>query len=134
MAKNKGGDYEGWVLRLIEKPEDIVTSYSMLTWLEFAAEKIEAFSGQGITKRQIAALESNRDTVFELPAKLGLRIVPVTRYRDARGRWTREKTDRPVQSISYRNDRQQFVSRAKVNSILTSALGGMNLRKKKEGE
>jgi len=65
MAK-KNADYDGWVLRLLEKPEDILKSYAQADWLAFAEDKLGALS-----KNQIQALSEKRDVVFMLPQDMG---------------------------------------------------------------
>ena len=128
----KGGDYEGWILRLIDKPEDLLKSYTVEDWLKFAAGKIEDFTGQGITKGQIGSLLEYRNQAFELPQELGFKLVEKTSYRDARGRWTKEVTDRPVTRIVYRGAGEKFISRAKVAGLISAEQSARGIRKKTE--
>ncbi len=58
--KKSGGDYDGWILRLLEKPEDIEFSFSLQDWLEFAADKLGTLS-----RGQISVLAERRDLVFK---------------------------------------------------------------------
>lgn len=126
----KGSDYEGWILRMIDKAEDIVYSYSVTDWLKFAADKIEQQTGQGITKNQIGALLDYRDRVFNLPDELGFSVNRVTRYRDEKGRWTSEKTAREVSSLSIRGEGNRFISQSKANELVRSKIRGLGIRKK----
>jgi hypothetical protein len=127
--KKSGGDYEGWILRLIDKPEDIVFSYSLIDWLKFAAEKIGGTSGQGITKGQIGALSEYRNLAFELPQDIGISVREVTRYRDAKGRWSKEPTDRLVKAIVIRGEGEKFMSRSKSTDLLRAELEARGIRK-----
>lgn len=126
----KGGDYEGWILRLIDKPEDILFAFAEISWLKFAAEKIEAEHGQGITKGQIDALLEYRDKAFMLPEDLGYGIKREVRYRDAKGRWTKDVTARPVERVVFRGEGEKFVSKAKVTTALREHIGSLGVRKK----
>jgi len=131
----KGGDYEGWMLRLIEKPEDILKSLSEVEWLKFAADKIEEATGQGITKEQINTLLEYRDGIFELPQELGFKIEEKTRYRDAKGRWTSDTTATPISRIIYRDEGFRFMARNDVADIIQAeqtARGISKTRFKKE--
>ena len=126
----KGGDYDGWILRLLDKPEDILHSFSQLDWLEFAAEKIEAATGQGITRGQIQALAENRDKAFELPSSSGFAIGETTRYRDAKGRWSKEPTERAQKFIVFRGAGEKFMSRTKADTLLQAEIYGSGARKR----
>lgn len=126
----KGGDYEGWILRLIDKPEDILFSFSQISWLRFAADKIEEATGQGITKGQIDSLLEYRDRAFMLPEEIGYRIQRSVRYRDERGRWTKDVTARPVERVIFRGEGVKFTSRAKVDTALRSYIDSQGVRKK----
>ena len=100
MAKKKGGDYEGWLLRLIDKVEDIGFSFNLGKWIKFAESKIlgsgfEAKEGK-LTAGQIDALAEFRGRVFEIaPTKLNIRPEYITRFREAKtGRFSQAiKTD-----------------------------------------
>lgn len=87
MAKKKGGDYEGWLLRLIDKVEDIGFSLSFDKWLEFAESKIlgsgyESKEGK-LTQSQKDALSDIRDRVWEIaPTKLNIQPEYITRFRE----------------------------------------------------
>ncbi len=85
MAK-KGGDYEGWLLRLIDKVEDIGFSFELDKWIKFAESKIlgsghESVEGK-LTSSQKDTLAEIRDKVWEVaPTKLNIRLDYTTRYR-----------------------------------------------------
>ena len=130
----KGGDYEGWILRLIDKAEDIRHSYNMIEWLKFAAEKIEEASGQGITKGQIASLEEYRGLAFELPMELGFKLIEKTRYRDDRGRWSKDVTDRPTKIMVYRGEGEKFISKSKADMLVKSEIGSRGVRVENGGK
>ncbi len=132
----KGGDYDGWILRLIDKAEDILHSTTMAGWLAFAVEKIEAYSGVSITKAQVDVLKEKRDLVFELPEEMGIFLRTVTRYRDSRGRWSKEPTDRAETKTVFRGEGQKFISKGSADTLLGEVLDARGIRKKerKEGE
>jgi len=90
MAKKKsGGDYDGWILRLIDKVEDLQYMFDLQAWLDFAASKITDRQGYDLTPGQIEILGEKQDMVFEvIPDKLSLNIEYVTRYRGRGGRFT----------------------------------------------
>ena len=127
----KGGDYDGWILRLIEKPEDIIKSFSQIDWLKFAAEKIEAYSGQGITKGQIGALIDYRNVAFDLPKDLGFKIDQVTRYRDTKGHWAKAGKSYTVNVI--RGEGQKFMSNTAANELLQAEITARGVRSGKKG-
>jgi len=98
--KGKGGDYEGWVLRLIEKMEELDFALSQKSWLDFAAEKIEPLQKYPLTDRQVGILEEYRVLAFKVPEALGgtyesfskLKGPVKARYRDTEGRWGKKGT------------------------------------------
>ncbi len=90
-GKKPGGDYDGWILRLINKVEDLQHSLSLQKWLDFAKSKVigsgyEAKGGK-LTESQIAALTDMQSKVWEMgPTKLNIRLDYTTRYRGVGGR------------------------------------------------
>ena len=126
----KGGDYDGWILRLIENAEDILYSYSEIEWLKFAAGKIEAYSGKGITKNQIDALSEYRSKAFELPESLGLGVVSKVRYRDDKGRWTKRVTDRKETRTVYRGAGNKFITSKAATEKIRAEIDALGVRKK----
>lgn len=100
MAKDKSGDYEGWILRLIEKMEELDFALSKQSWLEFAEEKIEPLQGYPLTGRQERILEEFRVLAFKVPEAMGgtyerfrkLKGPKKARYRDTEGRWGKKGT------------------------------------------
>jgi len=107
MAKKKGGDYEGWLLRLIDKVEDIGYSFNLDKWIKFAESKIlgsgyEAKEGE-LTQSQKDALSEIRDKVWEIvPTKINIQPEYITRFREAKtGRFAQAiKTDHGYRSLS----------------------------------
>ena len=84
--KPKKGDYEGWILRLIDKVEDIEHSFNEKKWLDFAERKILAseFAPESgnLTQSQKDSLMERRDMIWEIaPAKLNVNPEYITRYR-----------------------------------------------------
>jgi len=107
MAKKKSsGDYDGWILRLIDKVEDIRHSFSMGEWQAFARDKILG-SGFGpttgkLTAGQIQALEDARSQVWEVaPTRLKIQPEYIQRFRGAKtGRFMQVvKTDHGFRDI-----------------------------------
>lgn len=107
MAKKKksSGDYDGWILRLIDKVEDIGFSFNSQKWLDFARTKILG-SDYGPTAGKLT--KSQRDSLLEMagqvwevgPTKLNIIPEYVTRYRDRAGRFIRvEKTEHGLRNI-----------------------------------
>jgi len=112
--KRKSGDYEGWILRLIDKIEDLKFSLDMRSWLDFAAEKIAAEHGYDITETQIAKLTDLRFDVGEVVAdRVSVDVEYRTRYRDSKGHFTDPSTPgaRPERAIRYRNKGKAFGQR-----------------------
>ena len=94
MAKKQsGGDYDGWILRLIERAEELKFSFSEAEWLEFAASKIVPRQGYDLTTAQLDVLSEKRGVVFEeIPQRLGIKFEQPTRYRAVKtGVFVREK-------------------------------------------
>ena len=128
----KGGDYDGWILRLIENAEDILYSYSEVEWLKFAAGKIEAYSGHGITKSQIDALSEYRSKAFELPEQLGIGIVSKIRYRDDKGRWTKQVTERKETRTVIRGAGNKFITSKTATARIRTEIDALGVRKKEK--
>lgn len=127
----KGGDYDGWILRLLDKAEDILYSYSEADWIKFAVAKIEEASGHSITKSQIAVLSEYREKVFQTAQDAGFTVREVTRYRDAKGRWSKEPTARAETKIVYReSDNQKFMKSGKADQLLHDEVMNRGARKK----
>ncbi len=83
MAKGHA-DYDGWILRLIEKGEDITFSYSMMDWLAFAKDKIEGYHGATLTDAQIDILSDkfNDGEIWQtIEDKTEIRIERPFRYK-----------------------------------------------------
>ena len=120
-GKKKGGDYEGWVLRLIDKIEDLDFALSQQSWLEFAESKIEDLQGYPLTGRQEGALKDYRMLAFDVPKSLGatyetyskLSGVKKTRYRDTEGKWGKKGT---------------WVSASKINAYLAEQKSGKAIK------
>ena len=112
LKSKKGGDYEGWVLRLITKMEEMDYALSRKAWLDFATEKIEPLQGYSLTGSQVATLEEIRLMVLKIPEAMGATYETYSklsgpkkaRYRDKEGKWGRKGT---------------WVSAAKMNTHLT---------------
>lgn len=81
----KGGDYEGWVLRMIDKPEDILFSSNDRDWIKYASDKI------GLTGKRIDVLLDYRDRVYRLPDEMGFYIQEQKTYR-VKGRFAKADT------------------------------------------
>ena len=128
----KGGDYEGWMLRLLEKPEDILYAFNRTDWFNFVAQQIEAASQKPITKAQLAAADDFRLEVVDFYDELDFNLKEVTRYRDAKGRWSKDSTDRPVRRYEIRDKAtQQFLGK-KANAKLENELLSRGVRKRKK--
>ena len=83
-TKKKGGDYEGWILRLIDKIEDLKFSFTLQDWLNFASDKIEPRQGYDLTDRQKASLNEYRAVARDrVEAKTGIKVQGGFRYRSA---------------------------------------------------
>lgn len=67
-----GGDYEGWLLRILKDPENLAYTYTDAEWLDFAGQQIEDYHGLGITGSQAAALEDLRQIARGMQAKIGV--------------------------------------------------------------
>jgi len=84
--KQRKPDYEGWILRLIDKIEDIEHSFNSKKWLDFAEKKIlesewAPLSGK-LTQSQKDLLDERRNLIYELaPTKLNVNPEYITRYR-----------------------------------------------------
>ena len=97
MARKKGtssGDYEGWLLRSIENPEDLFFASQSTAWLRFIGNKSYDFNKVPISKGQQAAIASMRDQVFEFTKNFAvpIRYEVVTQYRDSRGHFAKANT------------------------------------------
>jgi len=123
--KKSGGDYDGWILRMIDKIEDLQFMYNLQDWLEFAADKITDKQGYELTDRQIRVLDEKRDLSFEvIPDRLSIRPEFIVRYRGEGGRFTTKKevTATPETRTRYRNVGKAYgqktgtmVAKAKIN-------------------
>lgn len=115
MGKKKGGDYDGWILRMVEKAEDIEYANAEQAWLDFASKMIEKAYGYSPTAAQLDVLAERRDLVFTLPAEVGynrveyegLRGSSKQRYRDLTGEFGRKGA---------------WVSQAKIDAALEAKL------------
>ena len=102
-------DYEGWVARLITKVEDIDNAATISQWINFAADKIGAWSHKDLTRNQIDTLKEYRLKVYNIPGNLGVthetpfKNQNIIRFRDNDGKWGKRGT---------------WVSRDKVNVAL----------------
>jgi len=127
VAKKKSsGDYDGWILRLIDNVEDLTFMYDLQSWLGFAANKIVERQGYDLTSAQIETIADKRDLAFEvIPDKLSVRPEYITRYRGPGGRFTtgKEVTATAETRTRYRNVERAYgqktgtmVSKDKINA------------------
>jgi len=83
--KKSGGDYDGWILRLIDKVEDLAYSFNLQKWLDFAESKIMPKQKYHLTRQQAATLDDLREKVWEIaPTRLNIQLEYITRFRGAR--------------------------------------------------
>jgi len=111
--KRKSGDYEGWILRLIDKIEDLQYSLNLRSWLDFAAEKISKEHGYDITEPQVAKLADLRFDVNEMVGgRVNVSVEYKTRYR-LKGRFVSEAVPgaKAESVIRYRNVSKSYGQR-----------------------
>jgi len=123
-GKKSGGDYEGWILRLIDKAEDLLYSFNVKKWLDFAESKITPLQGYHLTRQQAAVLEDKRSIIQEIfPQKLGVDPEFTTRYRSlSTGRFTKDPTNaRPEETVRFRDlETGTMTSRKTLNANIQS--------------
>ena len=98
-GKKSGGDYDGWIMRLIEKVEELGYASNLADWWAFAESKIMPVQGYALTENQKVALADRRiDFVLDIiPNKLGVtferpfRDPDIIRYRDVAGAYGQKK-------------------------------------------
>jgi len=111
-GKKSGGDYDGWIMRLIEKVEELGHASNLADWWAFAESKIAPAQGYALTESQKVALADRRiDFVIDIiPDKLGVtferpfRDPGVIRHRDVTG--------------AYGQKKGTWVSKAKINESI----------------
>ena len=94
MARKKGtssGDYEGWLLRSIENPEELFFARQSTEWLKFIGSKSFDYNGAVVSKAQQAAINEMRDMVSNIGSDftkpMRSEVVPI--YRDRRGHFAK---------------------------------------------
>lgn len=124
-------DYAGWILRTIEKREDLLFAYGNSDiWTQFVNSKVMPRQGYELTPAQKSALLDLQNKAQDIPRKLGFKVEFKTRYRDARNRWTRAdatgdkapvKADRVWRYRDY--DSRRFIKKAKADELFDTARG-----------
>ncbi len=112
--KKSGGDYDGWILRLIDNVEDIQHMFNLQEWLDFAASKIIEPQGYDLTTAQIEVLGEKQDMVFEvIPDKLSLNFEYITRFRGPGGRFVKSEIPGAIPEVKtrYRNIEKAYGQR-----------------------
>ena len=138
--KSPKPDYEGWVMRLIDKIEDLKFTFNLREWLEFAQNKIMPKQQYELTSDQIAVLDGKRDFLREeIPSKLKINPEYVIKYRSVRsgrfvgrtpygfrdknGRFTKANSERAIRYRNIGRGYQQgdgtFVLPGKINRAIT---------------
>ncbi len=116
-GKKSGGDYDGWILRLIDKVEELNYAANLSDWWTFAESKIngrevnpQTYSLTDAQKEVLA--EKRLDIVFDvIPNKLGIgferpfRGTDIVRFRNTSG--------------GYGQRKGTWVSAAKLNASIT---------------
>lgn len=109
MVKKRGhSDYDGWILRLIDKLEDIMFTSTLNKWLDFARDKIEKYHGAELSDSQVETLmdkynsgaiwdkiETDAGVRIERPFKIDRmknRIILRDVHKGAKGRFISKKT------------------------------------------
>lgn len=101
------GDYEGWLLRTIDRPEDLAYARDASDWHDFMASKTQDYHGMGVSGGQTdaiagtlrdLALDLQKDTGFEVSEQRGRQsLLPIAgaggiRFRDMTGEFGRKGT------------------------------------------
>lgn len=84
------GDYEGWLLRLLDKPENLYYAFDEETWMEFAEQKMQDYFGQGLTGGQLGAIEDLRERALALQKDIGISAEVMPSLRGAGGQRIRD--------------------------------------------
>jgi len=94
------GDYEGWLLRTLDKAEDLAFAHNAADWQNFVETKTQDYHGLGVSGGQADAIGTTlRDLALEMQEDVGIMssVQPIrgaggVRFRDLTGEFGRKGT------------------------------------------
>lgn len=91
-GKRSDPDYEGWIIRTLDKPENLRYTRTNAGWLRYAAKMIEPRQGYKLTPSQKQKIGELRDRARAIPGIFGVRDEYPARFRDKGGRFTKDRS------------------------------------------